>query len=290
MTIKEALDFGKEKLKNAGIDDFEYDTKEILAKVTGLKPMDFFLHYSDELSEEDEILFYSLIDKRSERIPLQLLFGTQEFMGYSFGVSKNVLIPRIDTETLCEEAEKLSHDNMRFLDICTGTGCIPIALVKRIKGSKAIGIDISDDAIALSRKNAADLGADCLFYQGDLYDALPSELPEGFSADGNREVKFDMIISNPPYIKSSEIENLMPEVKDHEPHLALDGGDDGLIFYRRITKDAGTYLKNRGILMFEIGYDEGQAVRDIMKENGFKEIFLKKDLAGNDRVVGGYFY
>ena len=290
MTIKEALDFGKEKLKNAGIDDFEYDTKEILAKVTGLKPMDFFLHYSDELSEEDEKLFYSLIDKRSERIPLQLLFGTQEFMGYSFGVSKNVLIPRIDTETLCEEAEKLSHDNMRFLDICTGTGCIPIALVKRIKGSKAIGIDISDDAIALSRKNAADLGADCLFYQGDLYDELPSELPEGFSADGNREVKFDMIISNPPYIKSSEIENLMPEVKDHEPHLALDGGDDGLIFYRRITKDAGTYLKNRGILMFEIGYDEGQAVRDIMKENGFKEIFLKKDLAGNDRVVGGYFY
>lgn len=290
MKIKEALLFGKEKLKNADITEYEYDAKEILSKASGIKTMEFFLHYDDELSKEDEHLFLTLIEKRAERIPLQLLFGTQEFMGYSFGVSENVLIPRIDTETLCEEAEKLSHENMRFLDICTGTGCIPIALVKRIKGSKAIGIDISDYAIALSKKNAGDLGADCLFYHGDLYDALPDELPEDFSSDGNREVKFDMIISNPPYIKSSEIENLMPEVKDHEPHLALDGGDDGLIFYRRITKDAGKYLKENGVLLFEIGYDEGENVVNIMKENGFKDIFLKKDLSGNDRVVGGYYY
>lgn len=290
MKIIEAIDFGKEKLKKSGIVEYEYDTKEILAKVTGLKPMDFFLHYDDELSASDEKLFLSLLEKRAKRIPLQLLFGTQEFMGYSFGVSENVLIPRIDTETLCEEAEKLSHENMRFLDICTGTGCIPIALVKRIKGSKAIGIDISEDAIALSRKNAIDLGADCIFFQGDLYDALPSELPDGFSSDGNREVRFNMIISNPPYIRTSEIDSLMPEVKDHEPHLALDGGDDGLIFYRRITKEAWKYLKVNGILLFEIGYDEGEKVMNIMKENGFKDIFLKKDLAGNDRVVGGYFY
>lgn len=289
MRVKEALNFGKEKLNNAGIDEYVNDTKEILSKVTGIKPMEFFLHYEDLLSDEDENLFLTLLMKRAERIPLQLLFGTQEFMGYSFGVSENVLIPRIDTETLCEEAEKLSHENMRFLDICTGTGCIPIALVKRIEGSKAIGIDISEDAIALSRKNARDLGADCLFYKGDLYDALPHELPDGFS-DESREVKFDMIISNPPYIKSSEIEKLMPEVRDYEPHLALDGGDDGLIFYRRIAKDAYHFLKEKGVLLFEIGYDEGEEVMDIMKENGFKDIFLKKDLSGNDRVVGGYFY
>ena len=230
--------------------------------------------------------YVNCIQKREKRIPLRYILGKQKFMGMEFHVNKDVLIPRQDTEILVEEAMKHLHDGMHILDVCTGSGCILISLLHYSNDCQGVGIDISEAALSVAKENAARLlevnvekhlenQQKISFWKGNLFDALP-EMD-----------KFDIIVSNPPYIETKVLETLEPEVSHHEPLLALDGKEDGLYFYRRIVSESKEYLNESGMLLFEIGYDQGQEVSDMMKEAGFSDVCVIKDLARNDRVVYG---
>ena len=194
-------------------------------------------------------------------------------MGLTFKVNEHVLIPRQDTEILVEEAMRYLSDGMRILDICTGSGCILLSLLKYSNECEGLGVDISDDALAVARENAQNLGLEAEFRHSDLLEKV--------------EGKFDMIVSNPPYIETAVIDTLMPEVREHEPMLALDGREDGLYFYRRIVEQCTSYMTRGARLFFEIGYDQGEAVKDMMIHKGFCEVEIIKDYAGLDRVVTG---
>ena len=215
-----------------------------------------------------------MLEKRSAHIPLQQIIGRQSFMGLDFYVDENVLIPRQDTELLVEEALQELHDGMRILDMCTGSGCILLSLLKYSNDCEGIGADISEEALKVAERTRVQLGLEnAAFIRSDLFEAV--------------EGKFDLLVSNPPYICSDVIDTLMPEVREHEPRQALDGSADGLHFYRRILADCRAYLKPGGMLLFEIGYDQGEAVKRLMEENGFLEVEVKKDYGGLDRVVLG---
>lgn len=276
MTYAALLTQGKNILKSAGIADFEVDAWLILSYVTHFDRADFYMYAQDNVPSAIIDEFNNLIDIRTTRKPLQYMLGTTSFMGYDFYVKEGVLIPRPDTEVLCEQALKVIKDNDRVLDMCTGSGCIIISVAKKamengVDGLVAIGADVSDEAIELSTRNAA--------YNETTVEIIKSDLFENISG------KFNVILSNPPYIVSDEIDGLMPEVRDYEPHLALDGGDDGLDYYRRLSTDAKDYLIDGGHMLFEIGFEQGAAVKDIMISNGYKEVEVIKDYAGNDRVV-----
>ena len=220
--------------------------------------------------------FLQLIEKRAAHIPLQHLTGKQNFMGLDFLVNEHVLIPRQDTEILVEEIMRDLHDGIRILDMCTGSGCILLSLLHYSNDCVGVGVDVSEDALAVARQNADRLAEkQAVFIQSDLFEKV--------------EGSFDLIVSNPPYIRSQEIAGLMPEVREHEPHLALDGKNDGLHFYREIIKEAMLHLKRGGQLFFEIGYDQGEAVQALLAANGYTEIAVVKDYAGLDRVVYGTF-
>ena len=220
--------------------------------------------------------FLQLIEKRAVHIPLQHLTGEQNFMGLDFLVNEHVLIPRQDTEILVEEIMRDLHDGIRILDMCTGSGCILLSLLHYSNDCSGVGVDVSEDALAVARQNADRLAEkQAVFIQSDLFEKV--------------EGSFDLIVSNPPYIRSQEIAGLMPEVREHEPHLALDGKDDGLHFYREIIKGAMPHLKRGGQLFFEIGYDQGEAVQALLAANGYTEIAVVKDYARLDRVVYGTF-
>jgi len=226
---------------------------------------------------EENLLEYAKL--RAMGKPIQYITGEQEFMGIDFHVTEGVLIPRPDTEVLVEsviEAFKNHKGEMKFLDLCTGTGAIGISILCLLKESRGVLVDISDIAYEVSQENAIrnEVSSRCVILKGDLFEPLG-------------ELKFDLVVSNPPYIKSEEIDALMIGVKDFEPHLALDGGIDGLQFYRKIAKEARSYLKEKGILAFEIGFDQGNEVEEIMMKNGYSEIRIIKDLAGHDRCVIG---
>ena len=197
-------------------------------------------------------------------------------MGLTFRVNEHTLIPRQDTEILVEEGMRHMFDGMRILDMCTGSGCILLSLLKYSNECEGTGVDISKEALKVAEENAERLGLKAEFIQGDLFENLP-------------DMKYDMIISNPPYIETAVIETLMPEVREHEPIQALDGMEDGLFFYQRIVEKAGGFLTKGGWLLFEIGYNQGEAVRELMKEKGFQNIEIVKDYAGLDRVVLGQF-
>lgn len=227
--------------------------------------------------EEKLIEFAKL---RASGKPIQYIIGEQEFMGIDFQITEGILIPRADTETLVEavlELYKERTETWNFLDLCTGTGAIGISILHHDKNSRGVLVDISDIAYKLSRENAFKNGVDsrCVILKGDLFEPLFGKM------------EFDLIVSNPPYIKSEDIDELMSGVKDFEPHLALDGGIDGLKFYRKIAEKAKEYLKVDGILAFEIGYDQGDKVEKIMINNGYKKIRIIKDLAGHDRCIMG---
>lgn len=201
-------------------------------------------------------------------------------MGLTFAVNEHVLIPRQDTEILVEEVLKELHDGMRVLDMCTGSGCILLSLLHYSNACEGLGVDLSADALEVAEQNAETLldavNADRVhFLQSDLFDKV--------------EGKFEIIVSNPPYIASAEVEKLMPEVRDHEPRMALDGTEDGLYFYRRIIEEAGKHLVSSGMLFFEIGYDQGQAVSELMRTEGYREVQVVQDYAGLDRVVFGTY-
>lgn len=289
MTYREIYEAGKGALAAAGIEEADLDARLLLEFVCDTDRNTLLVHGERTVSEEEEKRYRELLEKRGKRIPLQHLTGVQNFMGLDFSVNAHVLIPRQDTEILVEEALKNLHDGMRILDLCTGSGCILISLLYYSNQCSGVGIDISGEALRVARENAERLldGRKVLKEIGGQVaevfpaDFLKSDLTEAAEGD------FDMIVSNPPYIESKVIETLMPEVREHEPMLALDGSEDGLLFYRRIVGESRQVLKPGGMLLFEIGYNQGAAVKKLMEDAGYLEVQVVKDYAGLDRVVTG---
>lgn len=267
---------GAARLRDSGVREAELDARLLLEYVCHTDRNTLLAHPEREVSEEERAKFLTLIERREKREPLQYITKEQEFMGLTFETSVNTLIPRQDTECLVEEAMKNLHDGMAILDVCCGTGCILLSLLHYSNDCTGVGVDIDANAVSLAKKNAKNLGIDATFAVSDLFEAV--------------EGTFDLITSNPPYIPTKVIETLDPEVKDYEPMAALDGGEDGLTFYRLIAAKAKQYLKRGGMIFFEIGYDQGEDVSEIMKENGYRHIEVKKDLAGLDRIVSAHFY
>lgn len=276
MVINELLQKSIENLKKHGNDNPVFEAHALFRHVLSLSETELVLGKNKEIKKSSEKEISRLISRRISGEPLQYILGTAEFMSLEFKVSPSVLIPRQDTETLVEYViEKKKSDSFALLDIGTGTGCIPLSVAAFCKKAVVFGIDISKDAEKLSQENAKRLILDDRSNFGVL-DIL-TEIPKG---------KYDVITSNPPYIKTDVIPTLQTEVKDFEPHLALDGGADGLKFYRRICQVAPKLLNSGGMLVFEIGYDQASDVTSLMEEN-FCDIKIIKDLSGNDRVAVG---
>ena len=273
MTYKETIDLGIRILELAGIEEAENDAWLLLSKECKMDRTAYYMHMKDEILPEQLNEYKGLIKKRAERVPLQYITGEQEFMGLTFHVNSNVLIPRQDTETLVEEAIKHVEPGMSKLDMCTGSGCIIISILKKCSGIQGTGSDISKQALNVAKENAKLNNVAVDFERSDMFENLSD--------------KYDMIVSNPPYIRSDVVPTLMPEVCEFEPLDALDGHEDGLYFYRKIIKECKSFLKEDGKILFEIGNDQGQAVSDMLTYAGFRNVRVIKDLAHNDRVVVG---
>lgn len=303
MTYGELYRRGRDALEAAGVPEAELDARLLLEWVCGTDRNDLLAHGDRERSAGEQEEYKRLIAGRKGRIPLQHLTGVQAFMGLEFAVDGHVLVPRQDTEVLVEEALRNLHDGMWILDMCTGSGCILISLLHYSNDCRGVGADISGEALAVARGNAERLlGASACAWMRDGTEVLDGcgaddppcaedrqgriSLIESDLFDGI-EGRFDIIVSNPPYIRSGEIPGLMPEVREHEPVLALDGGEDGLDFYRRILEGCRAHLCGGGMLFLEIGYDQGEAVSGLLAEAGFLEVAVVKDYAGLDRVVCG---
>lgn len=277
MQYQEIYRQGVAALEKAGIAEAALDARLLLEEVCGTDRSALYAHGERELTQDEEAQYLEKINHRAERIPLQHILGRTEFMGLTFVVNNSVLCPRPDTEVLVEEVLKHLHDGMRILDIGTGSGCILLSLLHYSNDCQGVGVDISGEALQIARTNAKRL-------EEEQADFVKSSLFE------NVEGKFEMIVSNPPYIRSGDIAGLMPEVRDHEPRTALDGGEDGLLFYREITGKAKDHLPGGGMLFYEIGHDQGEAVKQIMEDAGYREIEIIKDFSGLDRVVCGILY
>ncbi len=295
LSVKEILNIGQRRLQDAGVSDADLDCKLLYCFMRNITRTQLILMYQNVLEDRLCDEYFRLIDERASGKPLQYITGTQEFMGLEFDVNESVLIPRQDTETMVEDVisvikdgalrgESLEGTGRRewdILDLCTGSGAIGISLAKLLTGVKVnvTCSDVSKAALEVARKNAGKLGVskNIKFAEGDMF----------ASFDGRfKKKKFDLIVSNPPYIESDVIPTLQTEVKDHEPMSALDGGEDGLDFYRIIAGEAGGFLKKRGVLFLEIGCDQGNAVRELLTEaGGYSDIRCLKDLAGRDRII-----
>lgn len=280
LTYEELYRQGCEELETAGIGEAKTDARLLLEWCCGTDRNTLLAHGERAVTEAECGRYAACIDRRRRRVPLQHITGEQEFMGLTFEVNKDVLIPRQDTEVLVEEVMRYLHDGMRILDMCTGSGCILLSLLRYSNDCTGVGADLSGEALAIAARNAERiLGAGAMekvaFVQGDLFEKISGQ------------DRFDMIVSNPPYIKTDVIDTLMPEVSEHEPRLALDGHEDGLFFYRRIIAQAEKFLAGGGMLFFEIGYDQGAAVRLLMEEAGYTDVEVVRDYAGFDRVVCG---
>lgn len=285
-SLEQAYRQGTEKLKNAGVPEAQLDAWYLLEYVTGIGRASYYADPDREIPAEQKIEYDKCIELRSRRMPLQHITGEQEFMGLSFFVNKDVLIPRQDTEILVETALEIldrekdafqkETEPIRLLDLCTGSGCILLSVLHyakcRIEG---IGSDLSVRALAVAEHNAERLGIAANLIESDLFDDISG--------------RFSLILSNPPYIRSSEIAGLQEEVRLYDPIEALDGRADGLHFYRKIVTESPSYLETGGYLLFEIGYDQAADVTEMMRGQGFGEIHVKKDLAGLDRVVYGRY-
>lgn len=280
MTYQECYEQGCRTLQAAGIEEAALDARLLLEAVCGTDRNDLLVHGEQPVAPEAEEKYLNWIRQRAEHIPLQQLTGEQGFMGLTFSVNEHVLIPRQDTEILVEEVLKELHDGMRVLDMCTGSGCILLSLLHYSNDCEGLGVDLSAEALEVAGRNVLKVltpekAEHAHFLQSDLFEKV--------------EGKFEIIVSNPPYIASAEVEKLMPEVRDHEPRMALDGTEDGLYFYRRIIEEAGKHLVSSGMLFFEIGYDQGQAVSELMRTEGYCDVQVVQDYAGLDRVVFGTY-
>ncbi len=272
MTFRALLRHGEAALRAARIAQAASDAWVLLEHVARMDRAQYFLQSEAECPPDVEKKYLDLIQARATRVPTQYLTGTQEFLGLPFAVDARVLIPRQETEQLALEAARRVQKGDRVLDLCTGSGCVIVSLKKR-KDIAAFATDISEDALAVAKQNAKDLGADVTFLRSDLFAEVPGT--------------FDCIVSNPPYIATGEIGSLMQEVRAHEPRLALDGGADGLCFYRRIIGEAAGFLRPNGWLLLEIGHDQGADVARLLCGGGFCEVQIQKDLSGLDRVALG---
>lgn len=280
MTYRECYEQGCRTLQAAGIEEAALDARLLLEAVCGTDRNDLLVHGEQPVAPEAEEKYLNWIRQRAEHIPLQQLTGEQGFMGLTFSVNEHVLIPRQDTEILVEEVLKELHDGIRVLDMCTGSGCILLSLLHYSNDCEGLGVDLSAEALEVAGRNVLKVltpekAEHAHFLQSDLFEKV--------------EGKFEIIVSNPPYIASAEVEKLMPEVRDHEPRMALDGTEDGLYFYRRIIEEAGKHLVSSGMLFFEIGYDQGQAVSELMRTEGYCDVQVVQDYAGLDRVVFGTY-
>ena len=304
MTLKTGYTEAKKLLEESGIEEASLDAWLLLEHVTGISRASYYADPDREMSPDEWRIYSELVGRRAERVPLQHITGTQEFMGLVFEVNEHVLIPRQDTEILVEQAlafigsgkvPAAENSRTRILDMCTGSGCILLSVMHwaesyrqkalRRAGDTArggekqdiiiegTGADISPKALAVAEKNARRLGISAGFVESDLFGAVRG--------------KYGMIVSNPPYIRTDEIKDLQEEVRLHDPVIALDGREDGLYYYRRIVRESRSYLDEGGALLFEIGCDQAEAVSGLMRGAGFSEITVKKDLAGLDRVVSG---
>lgn len=270
MNIKECLEWGYDKLKN--IDNYRNICINMLAEILAKDNVYIRVHYLDNVDERSVERFKNNIQNFLEGIPIQYINNKAYFMGLEFYVDENVLIPRCDTEILVEEIIKIIKKDslLKILDLCTGSGAIAISLKKYLNNIEIMASDISDKALMVAKKNASKIGVDVKFIESDLFNSING--------------KFDLIVSNPPYIKKSVIPSLDKQVRN-EPILALAGGEDGLDFYRKISYDAKKFLNNNGYLCFEIGYDQREDVEDILLQNGYINIYSKKDYGGNDRII-----
>nr|WP_300004617.1 peptide chain release factor N(5)-glutamine methyltransferase [Tissierella sp.] len=283
MVIRELLEIGRDKLKNLEYVDPLKESIYILSKALD-KDKSFIYTNLDkwvDIKEEDKYL--NIIKRRALGEPISYIFSTKEFMGIDFFVEKGVLIPRPETESLVEyiinyiNTDLREEESVNVLDIGIGSGAISLSLAKNCKIAQFLGVDISAIALRVAKKNLERLKlTNVEFRESDLF--------KGIELDK----KFHIIVSNPPYIKTEVIEELQIDVKNFEPSLALDGGDDGLDFYRRISKSAGDYLLEEGMLIYEIGYDQGEQVKEIMSREEFKKVEIIKDLGGLDRIVLGF--
>ena len=292
LPIKELISIGTKLLRDAGVADAVIDAKELYCYMRGMDRTALMLRWQEVMQDNQCEAYFNLIERRASRVPLQHITGRQEFMGLPFEVNEKVLIPRQDTETMVEDALELMEkgtlrgqeytDGLKrggdILDLCCGSGAIGISIAKLAKGAHVTCSDLSKDALEVADRNAR--LNDCKsvkFTESDMFAAFCGRL-------GKK--KFNLIISNPPYIPPSVIEGLEPEVRDHEPMMALDGGADGLDFYRIIAQHAPEHLKKGGVLMLEIGFDQKDAVKGLLQETGrFEKIIGLTDLTGKDRIV-----
>ena len=273
MTYREAVEFGTKCLTDAGVPDAALDAWYLLQMVCKIERSYYYDHGEEDITQDAQKEYEIAVQKRAEHIPLQYIIGEQEFMGLRFKVNSNVLIPRQDTETLVEQVLKIVKPGMKVLDLCTGSGCVLISVLKNAPELTGMGSDISKTALLVAKENAKLHEVDAEWVRSDLFDNITET--------------FDVIMANPPYIPTGEILSLMPEVRDFEPENALDGGADGLDFYRKIAGQVKDYLNPGGYVYMEIGYDQGEAVSELMRNAGFTEVEVIKDLARNDRVVKG---
>lgn len=318
MTYRELLTEGISYLRDKDITECENNAWILFEYVFDMKRHQYFMKLNDSVTDDRAVVrFRECIARRAEHIPVQYITGTQDFMGLTFKVNENVLIPRQDTEILVEkvlkvvgqmrsvpareidvlQSRQLTHErektvgdnacnshtcgNIRILDMCTGSGCIAIS-VSRLGNVEATAVDISEEALKVAEENAKNLGADRVnFIQSDLFEKI------NMNNGVEQSQRYDIIVSNPPYIPTKVVDGLLPEVREHEPRLALDGTDDGLEFYRRITEESVRYVKENGWLMYEIGCEQGEAVKKLMIDKGYEEVNIIKDLTGLDRVVAG---
>ena len=280
MQIKEILKLGVELLREKNIEEPNLKVKMLLSDVLNKTKEYLIIHDEEEVNENEKKVFLEKIERLRNYEPIQYILNRQEFMGFSFSVNENVLIPQPDTENLVEEvlyiADKLDKDineEIRILDLCTGSGAIAISIAKLL-GKKVLvyASDISAEALKVAEENSMNNMVNIYFFKSNLFEKI------------SNLYKFDIIVSNPPYIETKKIENLPEEVK-REPIIALDGGEDGLKFYKEISKEAKKYLLENGYLAFEIGYNQREYVESILKQDRYKNIYSRKDLSGNDRVV-----
>ena len=280
MKIAQLLTKGYDILKKNSIESYMIDTQLLLCNVLKVDKLYIMLNRDKDIENEKVEKFLEFIKLRSEKMPIKYILGETEFMGINLNVKEGVLIPRPDTEILVEECIKIIENNnlKDICDLCCGSGAIGLSIAYHTKNTNINLYDISSDAIEVTGDNIKKLNMD---------ERCHLEFSNLLEKSILNKIEFDMIVSNPPYIRRDVIPNLMDDVKNYEPHLALDGGEDGLIFYRKIAKQSKNVLRNNGYIAFEIGHDQKEAVMEILEIEGFSKVYSLKDLYENDRVVIG---